>query len=74
MRSDIELQTKDGKPCVTFDSSGSENPNKMLDCLSTHNWEVTSYQNSQMLGLVVALRCSRCHLEWSSIISKSNTP
>jgi hypothetical protein len=57
------------KSCTAINSASSGG---LLDCLSTHDWVVASSQDSQTMGMVVALKCSRCNLEWSSIISKSN--
>jgi hypothetical protein len=67
------MQAKIGmKPCVDVNFGTPTSSSSLLDYLATHDWEVTSCQDSQIMGMVIALRCSRCNLEWSNIISKGN--
>ncbi len=65
------MQAKNPGPCSAVNSSSSSSG--LLESLATHDWEVASWQDTHTLGMVIALRCSRCNLEWSSILSKTNT-
>ena len=68
--SKAELKATDEKQCIPLDSIRSGYSSKLLDCLVTHKWETKSSQDSQIMGMVIALKCSRCSIEWLSIISK----
>jgi hypothetical protein len=60
------------KVCVNPEARKSDDPHILLDSLNTHAWEISSYQSSGTMGLVIVFTCQRCKLEWSSILTKAS--
>ena len=65
------MQVQRDRYCTPFGENAPVSLNDVMTSFNSHHWELKSLSDSKEMGMVIALKCSRCHLEWSSIISKS---